>query len=197
MEAVRQEIAKNGYWETYGEYRMGAGPTVRVTALGNGRGQSFRSTAVWGGLSMAGEYADLESALSGLETFGDAIFEVRNKGAWHGLIEQDLSVFGPELRSTARFTNGGKEVMWPREEIENVVNTLADQGMVVLGLDLRSDGAGATPSGLSTEVPWSAYRPDPASRAGEVEDARQQALEALHRPGLVEMDEYRWVLVTW
>jgi hypothetical protein len=146
---------------------------------------------------MAGEYADLESALTALETFGDAIFDVRNKGASHGLIEQDLSVFGPELRAAARFTNGGKEVMWPRDSIEGVVNAIADQGLFVLGLDLRSDGEGAVPPGLSTEVPWSAYRPDSASRAGDVEDARRQALEALHRPGLAEMPEYRWMLVTW
>jgi hypothetical protein len=197
MESVRREIVQNGYWETYGEYRMGAGPTVRVTAVGRGAGQTFRSTAVWGGLSMAGEYCDLESALSGLETFGDAIFDVRNKGAWHGLIEHDLLDLGPELRAAARFTNGGKEVMWPRGEVESVVNALADLGIVVLGFDLRSDGEGGTPPGLATEVPWSAYRPDPSSGVGEVEDARRQALEALRRPGDADLDEYQWVLITW
>ena len=87
LQSVRRQMVKNGYWETYGEYRMGAGPTVRVTTIGAGPGQTFRSTAGWGGLSMAGEYKDLESALLGLETFGDAIFDVRNKGAWHGLVE--------------------------------------------------------------------------------------------------------------
>ena len=44
-----------------------------------------------GGLSMAaGQYGDLESALSGPETFGDAIFDISNRGAWHGLAERRL-----------------------------------------------------------------------------------------------------------
>ena len=87
--------------------------------------------------------------------------------------------------------------MWPRDEIERVINALADQGIVVLGLDLRSDGDGSTPPGLATEVPWSAYRRDPSSGVAEVEDARRQALQALRRPDLADPDEYRWVLVTW
>jgi hypothetical protein len=109
----------------------------------------------------------------------------------------DLSGLSPELKAAARFTNGGREVMWPRGEIERVVNALADRGAVVLGLDLRSDGEGSTPPGLETEVPWSAYHRDPSSELSEVDDARQQALEALHRLGRADLDEYRWVLVTW
>jgi hypothetical protein len=109
----------------------------------------------------------------------------------------DLSGLSPELQATARFTNSGREVMWPRDDAELVINALADQGKKVLGLDLRSDGEGTTPPGLATEVPWSDFRPDPSSVDGEVEDARRQALEALHRPGLADFDEYPWVLVTW
>lgn len=110
---------------------------------------------------------------------------------------KDLSGLSPELRAAACFTNSGREVMWPRGEVERVVNELADDGKKVLGLDLRSDGEGSPPPGLSTEVPWSAYWPDRSSQIGEVEDARRQALEDLRRAGLADLDDYRWVLVNW
>jgi hypothetical protein len=109
----------------------------------------------------------------------------------------DLSGLTEDLRVAARFTNSGKEVMWPRELVERVVNALADNEVVILGLDLRSDGDGYTPLSLATEVPWSAYRPDPSSRIGEIEEARRQALDALRNPRLAELDEYRWVLISW
>jgi len=112
-------------------------------------------------------------------------------------VPKDISGLSPELVATARFTRSGGEVMWPRGVVELVINALADQDEKVLGLDLRSDGNGRTPSGLATEVPWSSYQPDPSSSAGDVEDARRQALEALGRPLLADFDEYRWVLVTW
>jgi hypothetical protein len=63
LQSVRRKIANCGCWETFGDCRMGAGPTVRVTALGGGRGQSLRSTAVWGSLTRTGEYSG-ESAHS-------------------------------------------------------------------------------------------------------------------------------------
>ena len=81
--------------------------------------------------------------------------------------------------------------MWPREVAAKAVNELADHGVVVLGLDLRSDDDGATPNGLATEIPWSAYDGD------DVEGGREAALAALTSPRLVDFDGYRWVLVTW
>lgn len=108
---------------------------------------------------------------------------------------RDLSVLPDDLRAAAIFTNEGREVMWPREFAPGVVNALADEGVIVLGLDLRSDGEGTTPPGASTEVAWSAFHP---GTGNHVDEARNQALHALKRlrtsPNLAA---YRWVLVTW
>jgi hypothetical protein len=77
-----------------------------------------------------------------------------------------------------------------------VVEALADNDCLVLGLDLRSDGAGPSPDlDVATEIPWHAFRP--TSPAPSIREARRSALEALSRPELAEMAEYRWILVTW
>jgi hypothetical protein len=107
-----------------------------------------------------------------------------------------MAFLSDDLRTSAVFTNEGREVMWPLDEAEAVVNALADHGTVVLGLDLRSDGEGFTPEGLATEVPLSAFRPEPSSENG-VEAARRDATEALRRSELKDLSGYKWVLVTW
>jgi hypothetical protein len=109
----------------------------------------------------------------------------------------DLSFLSDYLRDAARLTDAGKEVMWPRQCAEDVINALADNGIVVLGLALRSDGHSFAPAGLATEVPWSAYRADRPGGINHVEEARADALEALRRPVLAEFDDYAWMLVTW
>jgi hypothetical protein len=109
----------------------------------------------------------------------------------------DISFLSPSLRAAARYTNGGREVMWPRGCVAEVVNAMADQGLVVLGLDLRSDGGGVTPAGLATEVPWSAYQRDRFPRTDPVEGGRADALLALARPNLGEFADYPWILITW
>jgi hypothetical protein len=87
--------------------------------------------------------------------------------------------------------------MWPRSCVEDVINAIADHGLVVTGLDLRSDGDGFTPAGLATEVPWSAYRHDRSPASDPVEGGRADALVALARPNLQEFDDYPWVLIGW
>jgi hypothetical protein len=107
----------------------------------------------------------------------------------------DVSFLPEELRLHAIHTTSG-EVMWPRQMASDVVQALAAEGRVVLGLDLRSDGSGTTPTGFDTEVPWS----DASSvhRGGlSVETGRDDALAALQRPELAEMEGYDWVLVSW
>ena len=83
---VRNDIERVGYWETSAEFRMGAGPTCRVTPSAEDDG-SFDAVATWGALQMSGRYSDLEHALLGLEKYGDALMAVREKGAWRGLVE--------------------------------------------------------------------------------------------------------------
>jgi hypothetical protein len=87
--------------------------------------------------------------------------------------------------------------MWPRASVAEVVNAMADHGLVVLGLDLRSDGDGVTPAGLATEIPWSAYQHDRSAHTDPVEGGRADALLALARPNLHEFAEYPWILITW
>jgi hypothetical protein len=87
--------------------------------------------------------------------------------------------------------------MWPKLCVKDVVNAMADNHLVVLGLDLRSDGDGVTPAGLATEVPWSAYPHQGPADADPVEGARTAALSALGRSNLGEFDGYAWTLVTW
>lgn len=77
-----------------------------------------------------------------------------------------------------------------------VVNAMADHGLVVLGLALRSDDDGVTLPGLSTEIAWSAYQHDRATDTDPVEGGRTNALLALARPNLHEFAKYPWVLVT-
>jgi hypothetical protein len=108
-----------------------------------------------------------------------------------------LFFLAPSLRAAARYTNGGREVMWPRGCAKDVVNAMADHGRVVLGLDLRSDGDGVTPPGLATEIPWSAYQGDASAATDPVETARTQALTALDRSKLREFETYPWILITW
>jgi hypothetical protein len=88
--------------------------------------------------------------------------------------------------------------MWPRSCAEEVVNAVADQGLLVLGLDLRSDGQGQAPAGLTTEIAWSSFQPHGDSVAESVHAAREQALQALRRADLEEFYEFEWVvLITW
>ena len=113
-----------------------------------------------------------------------------------GVAGVDLSFLPEELRSRAINTNSGREVMWPLAVAAEVVETLAANGRLVLGLDLRSDGTGTTPTGYSTEVPWSDASRDLRNRI-TTEAARDHALAALQRPDLAEMEGYDWVLISW
>jgi hypothetical protein len=109
--------------------------------------------------------------------------------------EADLSFLSDEHRREAIRTESG-EVMWPRRTAADVLQDLAANGRVVLGLDLRSDGTGTTPPGLAIEVPWSDVGGNPGDRIAP-ETARDAALTALERPELAEMVGYDWVLITW
>lgn len=108
----------------------------------------------------------------------------------------DLSFLRPDLQALAVHTGTG-EVMWPRSYAQEVINEISAAGFVILGLDLRSDGGGTTPAGLSTEISWSSYRRNSERGTASIDAARQQATEALRRPDLTEFEGYQWVLVTW
>ena len=80
--------------------------------------------------------------------------------------------------------------MWPREMAADVVEALANNGYLVMALDLRTDDAGwVLDSNVATEILSQAFRP--AGSAHSVDDARSFALDALSRPELAEMPECR------
>ena len=112
--------------------------------------------------------------------------------------DADLSLLPSELLSSAIRTETG-EVMWPLAVAPAVVNTIADAGRLILGLDLRSDGGGGTATGLATRLPWSSFRPEAVGRDARIEAAREDALKALkrRRTDMGEISGYDWVIITW
>ena len=81
---------------------------------------------------------------------------------------RDLSRLSEQVRLGAIIEPNG-EVRWPIELAYTAINEIADDGSVVLGLDLWPDEQEAT-----TEVPLSRY-PGGATRA-KIEPARRHAL---------------------
>jgi hypothetical protein len=88
---VKAALESEGRWETYGEYRMGAGPTVSITAVPHGSQTTYLAVAKWmdWALTLAGEYDDLDLALAALPMFGDALYEVLSAGGNEGLVDSD------------------------------------------------------------------------------------------------------------
>ena len=98
-----------------------------------------------------------------------------------------------QVRDRARFRENG-EVEWRLADAARAINALADAGLIVLGLDLRS-----YPDGHTMEVAWSSFEPDrDAGVEANVEDGRRAALDALVRDNFAENAEYaEWILITW
>lgn len=105
-----------------------------------------------------------------------------------GRRQREVHALPEEIAREARFD--GSEVMWPRPAAVDAIQALAEQGHVVLGLDLRRYEA----DGRFYEVAWSAYEP---SGSEDAPAGGAAALAALQRPNIVEMDGYDWVLITW
>lgn len=99
-----------------------------------------------------------------------------------------LSYLSKPLRESAILAPNG-EVRWPIDCIVEAVNELADEGAVILGLDLWPDEDDSP-----TEIPLAAY--DGGTAHADVEPARRRALEALR-----SVPEFEWtspsILVTW
>ena len=105
----------------------------------------------------------------------------------------DISMLPDDVRNRARFRENG-EVEWRLADAPRAINALADAGLVVLGLDLRS-----YPDGHTMEVAWSGFEPDrDLSVEANVEGVRRAALDALVRDNFAENAEFaEWILVTW
>lgn len=79
------------------------------------------------------------------------------------------------------------EVMWARPHIRQALNSLADAGFEILGLDLRR----YSPDSGATEAPWSSLEPQEGT--SNLEQALRSAEAALDS----ELADYPWVLVTY
>jgi hypothetical protein len=90
LREVEDALATAGRWETYGEYRMGAGPTVSVTVVSEGDRTTYRAEAVWmsWAFKLTWDYDSLERALIALPMFGDALFRILSDGGWEGLVDR-------------------------------------------------------------------------------------------------------------
>lgn len=102
--------------------------------------------------------------------------------------QRDIAALPETMRDAARFS--GSEVMWPKSVAHDAIDALVEGGHVVLGLDLRK----YEPDGRFYEVAWSVYQP---TGSGDLEASRRDAIGALSRPNISEMDGYEWVLITW
>jgi hypothetical protein len=90
LREVRETLAQRGSWETEGEFRMGAGPTVRVSVLNTDGTAAYEATAVWMDMSLSARavYATLEEALVAVPTLGRALFQVLQEDGWKGMLDQ-------------------------------------------------------------------------------------------------------------
>jgi hypothetical protein len=88
---VNAALDADGYWETYAEYRMGAGPTVSITVMSSGDKKVYRAVCKWmrWAFQLSGDYDDLDAALQALPLFGDAMFGVLSAGGSKGLVDSD------------------------------------------------------------------------------------------------------------
>jgi hypothetical protein len=94
----------------------------------------------------------------------------------------DLSVLQSRIQASARVDANG-EVSWPVNHAPEVIETLAENGRLVLGLDLRR----YDDDGSFYEYAWSSFD------GQNVMAARDAALLALRRDDLPG----DWVLITW
>ena len=90
LREVEEALAASGQWEASAEFRMGAGPSVAVSVCQPYERVAYRADAAWmdGPLRLSATYDTLDQALTALPLFGDALFEVLERGGWKGLIER-------------------------------------------------------------------------------------------------------------
>ncbi len=78
-------LESQGYWETYGELRMGDGPTVRIERVEIDSQIAYRTTASCG-ISMTGDYESIDRALTMASVFATLAWNVLMTEGWKGLV---------------------------------------------------------------------------------------------------------------
>jgi hypothetical protein len=108
----------------------------------------------------------------------------------------DLAALPLPVQARARIYDNG-EISWPTEDAERAINSLADAGFVILGLDVRRHDD----QGHTWETPWSDfsrtddYRNGTGDEAERVENSPLHALQALAREDTPEFGD--WILISW
>ncbi len=109
----------------------------------------------------------------------------------------DLAVLPADIRARARIYENG-EISWPIADAQRAINSLADAGFVILGLDVRRHDD----EGHTRETPWSDFsgtgeyrRSGIGDETALVEKSRLHALQALAREDTAEFGD--WILVNW
>ncbi len=86
LQGVEEALTRDAVWKATTEYRMGGTITVEITP-GSAQGdRCYRASAASGRLKAAAEYDTLEHALRALPHIAHALWEVREKGGWKGLV---------------------------------------------------------------------------------------------------------------
>jgi hypothetical protein len=90
LREVEEALATSGRWEAYGEYRMGAGPTVSVTVSRNDGQAIYRAESTWMAwdFKITGSFDSLDRALVALAMYADAQFRILSEGGWEGLVDR-------------------------------------------------------------------------------------------------------------
>jgi hypothetical protein len=109
----------------------------------------------------------------------------------------DLALLPADVRAQARVYQN-EEISWPIGDAARAINSLADAGCVILGLDVRRHD---TDGGI-WETAWSDFSATDGYRQGRVGDdsilvetSRVHALQALAREDTSEFGD--WILISW
>jgi hypothetical protein len=111
--------------------------------------------------------------------------------------KDDLSLLPEDVRARARIAANG-EVSWPIADAGTAIESLADAGLVILGIDVqRYDDQGHT-----WETAWSDFsttdcygQAQVGDRSALIEASRLHALHALARDETADFGD--WIRVSW
>ncbi len=85
LDQIEEAIEQHGYWDTYGEFRMAAGPIVRIEPVDAETGRTYVASADWG-VTIRGEYETLDQALGALSVFALLVWDMDMAGFGDGLV---------------------------------------------------------------------------------------------------------------
>jgi hypothetical protein len=85
LEQIEQSFQQHGYWDTYGELRMAAGPFVRIEPVDGEKEDTYLVTADFG-IMVRAEYKTIDRALAMLSVFASLVWDLAVAGGSEGLV---------------------------------------------------------------------------------------------------------------